>query len=239
MKTLTACILLLALSGCVLAPQKARTINSDIFGDNREMITIPANLRTVDIRKTKSGYIVCSEPMPDVAMSNVLKLAVEASQAQEASASSVTGEDSVSSSLSNTTGIKGNSEAATTALQLAGRTQVVLLAREFLYRNCVARANNWIDDPAFKESQNKIIDQISNMIDADKARADADIARAKAMEAAAKAVPDKKALQNVTRAIQDAKIEFCINEYDSCVLKAAGDDKKLKACRAELTKCNN
>lgn len=64
------------------------------------------------------------------------------------------------------------------ALELAGRTQVVLLAREFLCRNCEARANGWLKDEQFYASQDKIITQIADMIKADKAKAETDKAKA-------------------------------------------------------------
>ena len=237
MRKLIVVMVVLLLSGCrTLAPQDPGTINSDILKGNGEMVTMPANLRTIDIRKPNAGYIVCSEPIPDVAMSNVLKLAMEVAQGQNASAASAVGEDSISTTLANTLGLKGNTDTMTTAMELAGRSQVVLLAREFLYRNCVARANNWINDSDFQKSQHEIIDQIANMIIADIKRAEAEKAKAQAAETAAMVVLDSKALQGVTGTFQQVKRRHALNEYNSCVTNAKGDEKKLKECIIEFDK---
>jgi len=234
MKKLGIALLGLSLVGCAtLAPQSAKIINSDVLEGKGNLVTMPANLRTIDIRKPDSGYIICSEPMPDIAMSNVLKLALDASQGQQASASSTTGSDSASSSFSNNTGIKGNSEATTTALELAGRSQIVLLAREFLYRNCIARANTWIDNKKFGESQDRIINQIAAMIDADKAKSNAVEAKAKASEAVAK-VLDKKSIENVTTIFDEAKSDLWIKEYNECIKASGKDVKKLNECEIKL-----
>lgn len=238
MKNMFALLGIITLSGCsVLSPQKPQHISSEAIGGGGDLYSIPANLRTIDIRKKDADYIVCSEPVPDVAMSNALKLALDASNTQSAETSATAGDDSTSGSVSNSLGLKGSSDASTTALELAGRTQIVLLAREFISSNCKARANGWIDDAAYKNGQNKIIDQITAMITTDKAKAEAEKAKAEAVKAAVKL--DKKALANVAGAFQQAKADACLSTYDSCMATAAGDKKKVKACKVTLGKCNN
>ncbi|QEI11218.1 hypothetical protein [Cellvibrio japonicus] len=230
----------IGLSACsILSPQKANHISSKAIGDKGDLYSIPANLRTIDVRKKDADYIVCSEPVPDIAMSNALKLALEASNSQSASASTKTGEDSTSGSVSNALGLKGASDASTTALELAGRTQIVLLAREFISSNCKARANGWITDEEFKNSQDAVIKQISEMINTENEKAKAEKAKAEAVGAAVKAELDKKALANVATAFQQAKTDSCLNNYDTCISAAAGDSNKVKACKSTLIKCNN
>lgn len=228
------------LSGCgALAPQKAALLDSRTLKSDAELITMPANLRTIDIRENgeKSKYIVCSEPMPDIAMSNVLKLALEASQNATGKTSTVTGADSASAEAAQSIGVKGSGEAAATALELAGRTQVVLLAREFLYRNCVARANGWLDDEKFNDSQVRIIDQISDMISLEKEQAKASAAKAEAQAAAVKLVLDKKAIADVAAAVKSEKNKYCMQKYDDCRANAK-DEKGVSACRESLTNCS-
>lgn len=238
MKKLVMLLGIITLSGCsVLSPQKPQHISSDAIGGKGDLYSIPANLRTIDIRKKDADYIVCSEPVPDVAMSNALKLALDASNKQSVDTSATLGDDSTSGSVSNSLGLKGNSDASTTALELAGRTQIVLLAREFISSNCKARANGWIDDAAYKSGQDKIIDQITAMITTDKTKAEAEKAKAEAVKAAVKL--DKKALANVADAFQQAKADSCLSTYDSCMTSAAGDTKKVKVCKASLGRCNN
>lgn len=240
MKKIITLLGVISLSGCsVLSPQKAQHIPSIAIGDNGDLYSVPANLRTIDIRKKNADYIVCSEPVPDVAMSNALKLALDASSTQSAETAATTGDDNVSGSVSNALGLKGNSDASTTALELAGRTQIVLLAREFISSNCKARANGWINDNDFKASQEKIVAQISAMISTDKEKAQAEKAKAEAIGAAVKAQLDKKALANVANAFQQAKADTCLTTYDNCMTSAAGDSQKVKACKVTLGKCNN
>lgn len=238
MKKTIALIGIIALSGCsVLSPQKPQQISSEAIGVNGDLYSIPANLRTIDIRKKDADYIVCSEPVPDIAMSNALKLALDASNTQSAETSSTTGDDSASGSVSNALGLKGSSDASTTALELAGRTQIVLLAREFISSNCKARANGWITDKEFRDDQAKIVEQIAAMITTEKEKAQADKAKAEAVKAAVQL--DKKALANVAGAFQQAKADACLTTYDSCMSTAAGDTKKINACKVTLGKCNN
>ncbi|WP_339074957.1 hypothetical protein [Teredinibacter turnerae] len=238
MKKIIALLGLVALSGCsVLSPQKPQHISSDAVGDKGDLYSVPANLRTIDIRKSDADYIVCSEPVPDIAMSNALKLALDASSTQSAETAATTGDDSASGSVSNALGLKGSSDASTTALELAGRTQIVLLAREFIASNCKARANGWIDDSAFKDSQDKIIEQITAMITTEKVKAEAEKAKAEAVKSAVKL--DPKALANVTDVFQQAKTDACLNTYDSCMVSVAGNSKKIKACKVVFGKCNN
>jgi hypothetical protein len=238
MKKVIVLVGIIVLSGCsVLSPQKPQKISSEAIGDMGDMYSIPANLRTIDIRKKDADYIVCSEPVPDIAMSNALKLALDASNTQSAETSATTGDDSASGSVSNALGLKGSSDASTTALELAGRTQIVLLAREFISSNCKARANGWIDDDEYKLGQDKIVEQITAMITTDKVKAQAEKAKAEAIKAAVKL--DKKALANVAGAFLQAKADACLTTYDSCMVTASGDTKKRKACKVALGKCNN
>ena len=238
MRKAIALLGIIVLSGCsVLSPQKPEHISSEAIGDKGDLYSISANLRTIDIRKKNSDYIVCSEPAPDIAMSNALKLALDASNTQSAETSVTTGDDSTSGSVSNALGLKGSSDASTTALELAGRTQIVLLAREFISSNCKARANGWINNAEYKVGQDKIVDQITAMITTDKEKAKAEKAKAEAVKAAVKL--DKKALANVANAFQQAKADACLTTYDSCMVSSAGDKKKIKACKVALGKCNN
>lgn len=240
MKKLLILFAAISLSACsALSPQKPHNIQSDAIGTAGNLYTIPANLRVLDVRKKDADYIVCSEPAPDIAMSNALKLALDATDTQSANASTTTGDDSTSGSVSNALGLKGSSDASTTALELAGRTQIVLLAREFISSNCKARANGWITDADFKAYQMKIVDQISDMINTDNEKAKAEKAKAEAVGAVVKAELDKKAIANVTTVFDQAKLETCLISYDDCILSSENNSTKVKACKSTFAKCSN
>lgn len=80
-----------------------------------------------------------------------------------------------------------DAESTATAVQLAGRTQLVLLTRESLYRLCEISMNQSMD----KDTMLKMMTEISGMIksvadnEIQQAKKDSDIAKAKAQAIAA------------------------------------------------------
>lgn len=117
---------LLLLGGCGFFAQKhAETMT---LGDsNIQAITYPPELRAAYAVNEGSTARYCAEPPPDVALSTIQKIAGEAKATTE-SGTEAEG--------------KFSAEASTTALELAGRTQIVLLAREMLYRICELSLNS-------------------------------------------------------------------------------------------------
>lgn len=120
-------------------------------------LAYPASLRGAYLVPKDSGLKYCAEPAPDTALESVQKLAA----AVKGSAP-----EGPSGELS------FNSELSATVVALAGRTQLVLLAREMLYRACEISINN-PDDTSEIAVQlfNKAADLIVALAEADRATA--------------------------------------------------------------------
>lgn len=178
---------LMILSGCgVTAQQKAVIMKTPNLNGRGNIISVPANLRTIDLHIQKdSSFAICTEPPPDVVVNNALQVAMEVAQNQKISLSKRVDTNAHSAEAENSINGKVSGSIATTAIELAGRTQIVLLAREFMYRNCISRANGWISDSDYQQNQVAIVRQISSLISADSTKAEAEKAKAKAAEAVA------------------------------------------------------
>jgi len=104
--------------------------------------------------KSPDGKIrSCAEPAPDTAYSfnNAVKANVE----------------------SGNTTAGGELSFAATVLALAGRDNLVLLARDAMFRLCEASANGTIDDAKYTELYLKVLDQIANIATASNERSKA------------------------------------------------------------------
>lgn len=124
-RNLGLALALLLLGGCGFFAQKHAETRK--LGDSGvEAITYPGQIRAAYAVSKDSTVRYCAEPPPDVALSTIEKIAAEAKATTE---SGLEGEGKLSA------------EASTTALELAGRTQLVLLAREMLYRACELSLN--------------------------------------------------------------------------------------------------
>jgi len=110
---------------------------------NASVLSYEAESRGAYFATSQEPLRYCAEPPPDVALDRSLKLAGELT----AKTQGVEG------------AAKANAEVASKAVELAGRTQLVLLAREFLYRTCELRLNG--EEVDIENNYNKIIDLIS------------------------------------------------------------------------------
>ncbi len=234
-RTILFITLCLALSGCnTLSQKRAEHVDSPVLGETGELVSLPSQLRTIAIKKAATSYLSCSEPAPDTALSDTFKLVTGISKNK--SSSTATGEDSTTAS--NIAGINNDFQTSTTALELAGRTQVVLLAREFMYRTCEAASNGWLDKADVKANHKSIIEQITNLIKADTAKQEKKAADAETKASVAKKL-EIKALTSAATFFDSATAKHCLSNYDSCITKAAGDAAKTKACKTEHTNCTN
>lgn len=234
-------VLLMGGCGNVLAPQTAKNVGAKLIGEQGEVYAVPANVRMMDIRKKNADYVVCSDPVPDVAVANALKLALDASQNAAAKVAATVGDNSTSNDISNAVGVKGSYDVSTTALELAGRTQIVLLAREFLSSNCKARAYGWLKENEFQENQKGIIEQITAIIKAEQEKSSAEKAKADAqkVEAIAEMALDKGTLAKVNSVFGDAILSHCTDNLSTCLIDAKGDTKKNEACKSSYLTCSN
>ena len=222
------------LVGCgTLAQKKAELVQPEVVKGVGEIVSMPSQLRTLNIKKKASDFLSCAEPGPDVALSDTFKLIAGVSSGVTAPAG-----DNDGSSVGKNVELNSDFQTSTTAMELAGRTQVVLLAREFMYRTCEAAANGWLGKDDVKNSHGQIIKQISSMVEGDAAKQKAKAAAAEVAAATAKKL-DPKVVKNVADAIGAAVKGHCMTVYDSCVVKSGSDAKAKKACRGQLESCLN
>lgn len=127
------------------------------------VVTLPAQFRGAYVIETKDRKFLCAEPPPDVAQS------IAASFAAKLKVPKDQGEVDASASR------------IATALELSGRSELTLLAREMLYRNCELAVNyGGLPPDKVLEHQGKIVDAIVTLAEADLKRATAEQDRARA-----------------------------------------------------------
>lgn len=143
--------LLLALSGCAnftpLVSQKP------IIQNGSQWLTYDASRRGTLV-VAENGKIIrsCAEPAPDTANSFVNSLKGTFKTAGGTSAEGV------------------DASVNATALALAGRDNLVLLARESLFRLCEARANGDISQKRYADIFQDVLQQIKEISEAEKAK---------------------------------------------------------------------
>jgi len=124
MKTAMVPILVLVVCGCA---NLRSPITAKALGDGKPYwFTYTAERRGALVLNTAKGIQVCSEPFPDVGLNLTSKIAAAATYQ----------------------GAKGEIDAdfASSVVELAGRTQIVLVLREALYRLCEQIQNGNITD---------------------------------------------------------------------------------------------
>lgn len=229
-------LLLVSVGGCSLVPQKHAELSpSNEMKGLGEIVTLPAQLRTVGIKKHQNTFISCAEPGPDVALSDTFKLITGITS--DTSANANDGATNSNTSASNKFGINNDLQLTTTALELAGRTQTVLLAREFMFRTCEAAANGWIDNTVVKSNHEKIIDGIANLIKNENTKAETAKTKAETEAKIATIILDEKALNIGGDAVRAAIVNACTNTLTQCIKEPELDEKGKAACQAAFLKC--
>ncbi len=138
----------LASCGTMMGRPEVQSFSSDRSGlPTPSALVQPANVRSAYLVNGK----LCPEPPPDAA----LAASAEATAKVTANAS---------------TSVEGSGKVATSVLQLAGRTQTVLVARDLLYNLCILKMNGFYD----KDAYFKAAEVIGTLAEAAKASADAD-----------------------------------------------------------------
>ncbi len=157
--------LALLTAGCA-APQKDARVLS-LKDANTDVIIYPTELRGAYVVHSDNVVRYCAEPAPDVALDTLQKLNASLGASQPAAV-----------------GIQGamNSEISSTVVQLAGRTQLLLLAREMLYRACELTLNN--PSPDNEKQAIAMYQIVANLVNdlgnADKSNAEANLLKAQA-----------------------------------------------------------
>ncbi|MDD5395614.1 MAG: hypothetical protein PHE17_21545 [Thiothrix sp.] len=221
---LTGCGSMLAQKTAELAPTRVTTTSGEI-------VTMPAQLRTMTNKTSAGSFISCAEPGPDVAMSDTFKLITGITSD---TSSTINGGGGKSASAGNKVALNNDLQTSTTALELAGRTQTVLLAREFLYRTCEAASNNWITGAQVNAAHTEILKQITGLIETDKKKAETTAAIAGAV---ATGKLDPKLLGNAATAASGAIRDACNKEFVECLGKAGSNEKEKAQCTVNFNKC--
>jgi hypothetical protein len=147
------CVLL---SACGLFPQKDVRLES--LKDGVTVVSYPAEMRGAYIIPGQGQDTVCSEPAPDVALKSVAELSSKLS-------ANVQGETKLDAEAA--------AKVTTEAIQLAGRTQLVLVARDMLYSLCSVSRNNRFSPEQVKEIYSQIAQVLTVLATADETNANA------------------------------------------------------------------
>ena len=175
-------------------PQKFVVKKTMDVGENTAL-TYPADLRGAYFLQVDNRMRYCAEPFPDVTMSSLNKMIADLT------AKLKTGDDLTAKMVH---------ELNVTAAELAGRTQLVLLARELLYRICELSIN-YPDDQAGLEKATKLYGEVLNVL---KDLGEAD--RAKAVTSEAEAVNEVAEQIKKTR---DAQTKDSLQKYLDSISK--------------------
>lgn len=158
MSVILASVCLAMTLGCALPQRKAKVVMLE--GGTLSTITLPADLRGVYVTRQTPEVKLCAEPAPDVALESVEKVTANLKTVLQ---SGQTIEGSVAT------------EFASKVMELAGRTQLVLLAREMLYRACELSINHNTGPEKALELYTIVANLVRDLGQADKEKAKADV----------------------------------------------------------------
>jgi len=131
---------LLFLSGCASFTSPARKHTLEPGGSY--LVDYDATRRGAYILQKDSGARVCAEPAPDVALESISRIIAELRLAQQ-----------------NADG-KAQIELSTKVVELAGRSQLVLILRESLYRLCEQGINGTLSSQQVNDLYKQVLDTI-------------------------------------------------------------------------------
>lgn len=174
-RTLGVSLALLALGGCWLPKDQAELIR--VEDANASALVYTASIRGAYFKTEDGASKFCAEPPPDVALDSLQKLAAELKVEIPETADAAG---------------KVESEVSSKVVQLAGRTQLILLARELLYRSCELSLNHKdLVGLDIKDMYGAVIKLVRDMgtseleqAQAERTRAETELERMKALRAA-------------------------------------------------------
>ena len=161
-----ASVLLLAaltLSGCFRSDQD-RAVPTPVGESGFDLISYTGTTRGAYLWPDGNTRRICAEPPPDLG----LNTAREISANLKAAAQSIGGIGAPSIDAG------GAAKLSSAAIELAGRSQLVLLAREFLYRECELASNFAPGSEAYNALAGQyaqVLQVVVKLADADKAQA--------------------------------------------------------------------
>lgn len=149
-----AALAAIALSGCASLTPPART--HELTPGKPYVVDYDASRRgayIVPVTPDGTGqFRVCAEPAPDVALESITKIIAELKLAQA------------------DVDAKTQIELSTRVVELAGRTQLVLVLRESLYRLCEQGLNGSLSQEQVSTLYTKVLDTIVMLAQSDLAR---------------------------------------------------------------------
>jgi hypothetical protein len=166
-------LLAITIAGCALPQRHGEII--DIDPSRISAATFPSEIRGayfVPQGNTSAKVKFCAEPAPDVALDSLQKLAASL-KTTNPTGTGLSGDASLDASLN----IK--------VVQLAGRTQLLLIAREMLYRACELSLNNPASTQDILAMYNTVAGLIKDLGNAEKTLAAAELQAAEAKRAKA------------------------------------------------------
>src|SRR5687768_2835086 len=189
--TLAAAI---ALFGCGRNQEEARPL---VIGKGGlDPVSYTGTTRGAYIWPADGGRHVCAEPPPDLGLTT----------AREISANLKAAAQTLGNIAAPSIDAGGAAKLSSAAIELAGRSQLVLLAREFLYRECELAANFSKDDvryPVLAGQYEKILSVVVTLANAERDRAAAELLSVQIEAARLNEVQDQdiaKIAAHVTRA---------------------------------------
>lgn len=174
-RTAAAVLTATLLSACATPQYRAERFT--VPDQESSALSMPSDLRGTYFLESGGRLRYCAEPAPDVAMENLQKLVA-----------------SLQGSVPNQASAQASVDAETSAkvVQLAGRTQLVLIAREMLYRACELSMNQpEIGKDTALAMYQEVANLIKDMAAAERTLADAELNRSKALLQSAGSVTDK------------------------------------------------
>jgi len=179
MKTIRViiCAMIVFSSIACAAPQReVKILNLDTT--QSQVLIYPSDLRGAYIPQKDAPLKFCAEPAPDVALDSLQKLAA-------------TLKASVPSGVSVDGGV--STEFSSKVVELAGRTQIVLIAREMLFRACELSLNYPTKEADALNLYKEVIALVKALGEAEKTQATANKTQAEANKTQAEANKAKEA----------------------------------------------
>lgn len=152
-KTITLCLTalaLIALSGCAALTPPART--HVLTPGAPYIVDYDASRRGAYILPADGSLKVCAEPSPDVALESITKIIAELKLADP------------------NVDAKTQLEFQTKVVELAGRTQLVLVLRESLYRLCEQGLNGQLNSEQIASLYKQALDTVLKLAETDLAK---------------------------------------------------------------------
>ena len=220
-------VTVLALSGCFRSDQD-RAVTADIGESGLNLVSYTGTTRGAYIWPADGGRHVCAEPPPDLALTTAREISANLKAAAEAIGG--VGAPSIDAG--------GTAKLSSAAIELAGRSQLVLLAREFLYRECELAANFSHDDARYTvlaAQYEKILDVVRTLANAERDKAAAELIEARLAAEALEATLATK-IDGILTAVSNADGTLDRAKLTALIGKARVSDSVKAAVLDETTR---